>query len=308
MKNKTAAQFLLLLESLRWVIVQDSAVMLSEGREHYIFDNNPDIFKSHEFLDFQRKILIHIARHKRDVQLNATIDSVLPGIQNRLDNQSYAMVGQKEVLNTMNENIKGVVQNYHDFKEIYLSDKKEQVESVKRNIDIGMKNATDSIGSMITTEMTTICQHIGKYKCGENNYQITNNCDVQQQVDGANLLLDQNNKTNVSVISNFRSDNNEQMAVSKYAIPKSFPTFSSMINHWYSVVKNNENSKNKEWRKHLTASEKKRFQRLNRIIQAFKKVMADGVQLSDAEQRFESYYMTNNKSMAKLSDVYAKIS
>ena len=36
-QNKTAAGFLSLLESLRWVILQDAAVMLSEGREHYIF-------------------------------------------------------------------------------------------------------------------------------------------------------------------------------------------------------------------------------------------------------------------------------
>ena len=53
-KNKTAAAFLSFLDSLRWVILQDAALIISEGREHYIFENNSEIFKSEGFLDYQR--------------------------------------------------------------------------------------------------------------------------------------------------------------------------------------------------------------------------------------------------------------
>ena len=45
--NKTAAAFLCFMDSLRWVILQDSAVLLSQGRNHNIFDENSDIFKSY---------------------------------------------------------------------------------------------------------------------------------------------------------------------------------------------------------------------------------------------------------------------
>ena len=63
--NKTATAFLSLMSSLRWVILQDAAVLLSEGRTHEIFVSNPLIFESNSFLDFQMKLLAYIDKHKR---------------------------------------------------------------------------------------------------------------------------------------------------------------------------------------------------------------------------------------------------
>ena len=104
-ENKTAAGFLSLMENLRWVILQDAAVLLSEGREHYIFSQNPAIFNCHSFKDFQSKLLLHIEDHKRDDTFNATLDSVLPGVHNRLDNQIFAMQASSAKFNMMQSSI-----------------------------------------------------------------------------------------------------------------------------------------------------------------------------------------------------------
>ena len=60
-KNPTARAFLNLLKNLRWVILQDSAVLMGcYNRNHFIFNNQRDVFDSPLFNDFQNKLLSHI--------------------------------------------------------------------------------------------------------------------------------------------------------------------------------------------------------------------------------------------------------
>ena len=88
-------------------------------------------------------------------------------------------------------------------------------------------------------------------------------------------------------------------------MPKHFATFSCMTKHWYQGMKEQENTNNKTWRKHLCSSEKKRFQRFARVIRAFKKVLNTGVTVTEAENKFETYYRENKQSLASLSDKFA---
>ena len=104
------------MSSLRWVILQDAAVMLLEGRTHEIFVSNPLIFESNSFLDFLMKLLAYIDKHKRDDRWNATIETVLPGVHNCLDTCSYVMMNQHETLKEMGN-------NYNDFKHMLLNKK-----------------------------------------------------------------------------------------------------------------------------------------------------------------------------------------
>ena len=55
-ENPTARAFLNLLKNLRWVILQDAAVLKGKyNRHHFIFTNQRDVFESSLFLDFQRR-------------------------------------------------------------------------------------------------------------------------------------------------------------------------------------------------------------------------------------------------------------
>ena len=51
---------------------------------------------------------------------------------------------------------------------------------------------------------------------------------------------------------------------------------------------------------------KKRFQLLARVINAYKKMLVTNVPINEATRMFDEYYHQNKKSLAKLSDNYAK--
>ena len=302
-KHKTATQFLSLMSSLRSVIIQDAAIMLLEGREHYIFDHNPEIFKSSLFIDFQQKLIGHINRHKRDERFNTTIDNVLPGVINRLDNMTFTMVGQQETLKSMNGDIKGVIKNYRDFKDMYIKENMDQMDLIKSKIDIGINNVKDSVGSVFQSEIRNICKHI--LTSTDHNPSVPSR--VSNNLDDTTAIVPfRKNMEMLSPTTNERNDLNTTIVINPYVLPKLFPTFAEMIHHWYKIVKDQDRSNCKDWRKHLTKAEKRRFQRLSRIMRAFQKVMIEGVKIREAENQFEAFYQSNNKSLTKLCDKYAK--
>ena len=313
-KNKTAAGFLSLMESLRWVILQDAAVMLSEHREHYIFTHNPEIFNSSSFRDFQTKLLLHIEDHKRDDRFNATLDSVLPGVHNRLDNQIFATQASNAKMNMMQSSIRGVIRNYEDFKEMYVTEKGEQMDEVNTSIRKGFEDVKNSMGNVFRGEVNAFVEHMGSYPMTQTPIGLLEN--AKTTVDllkdaGANdesthnqlMIRDEDPfpKTKQST-----SSVKAKKTVQLYEMPKHFPTFVSMTVHWHQVVKEHESTGYKVWRNHLTASEKKRFQRFSRVINAYKKVLSSGVPVLEAENQFETYYSEHNHSLAKLSDTFAR--
>ena len=73
-------------------------------------------------------------------------------------------------------------------------------------------------------------------------------------------------KRGISEISNITLGN------TKYTIPCAFNTFNCIIDHYYNDVEPFEKSGcGINWRKHLTKGEQKRFQRMKKVILAFKK-------------------------------------
>ena len=311
-KNKTAAAFLSFLDSLRWVILQDAALLLSEGREHYIFENNPEIFKSEGFLDYQGKLILHIRSQQRDEEFNATLDTVLPGLHERLDNQNFALHNQCGKLDVMSNRVHGVIKNYTDFKELYMEEKKEHENKVKTMINVGICNVKDSIGNIVGSHVKSLCNHIGSYDLNENSTNVSQlMIDMEQEANNESEIVPyeppiQQEITTTTAQDSNSNPNDQKVSPTLYTIPKYFDTFTSMLSHWYNIVKNKNDSRDKTWRKHLSAAEKKRFQRLACIIKAFQFQLAKGITVTDAEAQFEEFYKSNKKSLADLSDKYAK--
>ena len=80
--NSTAYAFLMLIKNLRWVIIQDSAILLGKyKRKHFIFKKYESIFESELFLDYQRKMLIHVTTNKDKDSFIASVEGVLPGVK-----------------------------------------------------------------------------------------------------------------------------------------------------------------------------------------------------------------------------------
>ena len=92
----------------------------------------------------------------------------------------------------------------------------------------------------------------------------------------------------------------------RYEIPTAFPTFKSILVHWYGVVKKRSHGRDTTWRRHLSKAEKKKFQRVQRVMDAYSKLITNGTDLQEAEGRFEQFYKSNNYSLSALSDKFAK--
>jgi hypothetical protein len=79
--RETARAFLEFLKNLRSVVLQDAALLIASGRKHAVFEL--PVFKSNVFLKFQSDIVSHIADAEQNDPRDASIERVLPGVQNK---------------------------------------------------------------------------------------------------------------------------------------------------------------------------------------------------------------------------------
>ena len=92
----------------------------------------------------------------------------------------------------------------------------------------------------------------------------------------------------------------------QYQIPETFDTFQKLLEHYYNDAEPYEKEGGgTKWRRHLTLADKKRFTRMKRIMNAFRKKLLDE-DVDKVTEDFETFYTSNNRSFAKLADVYAK--
>ena len=95
----TARSFLQLLKNLRWVILQDCAVMIGvHKRSHYLFKTMRHVFESDSFKSYTTELLDFISS---DVDPNdEKVERLLPGVLGQMDQQVQAtkeMHGQMSI-------------------------------------------------------------------------------------------------------------------------------------------------------------------------------------------------------------------
>ena len=66
-ENITAKMFFTLLKNLRWIILQDAAVLIGvHNRKHSLYDSMSAIFQSKEFKSFTSLMMIHMNHSTHD--------------------------------------------------------------------------------------------------------------------------------------------------------------------------------------------------------------------------------------------------
>ena len=98
----TSRCFLRFLEHMRRVILQDVAVMMLEGRSHFVF--SLPVFRSKLFMDFKAKMAQHLEQAKHNNPLDASIEVVLPGVQERINNVATSVNGVKTAIEQIASN------------------------------------------------------------------------------------------------------------------------------------------------------------------------------------------------------------
>ena len=98
-KTPTARAFISLLINLRWVILQDSAVLTGlHKRNNFMFNDQRDVIDLTFFKDFQNKLLSHINQHES--VKDETIENCLPGVLKKMDETNDAIKKFHETIKT----------------------------------------------------------------------------------------------------------------------------------------------------------------------------------------------------------------
>ena len=138
-KNGTTRAFFNLLKNLRWVILQDSAVLIAvHKRAHFLFKHMKSVFDSELFKDFTCKLLHHIK--EKDSVKDDTVENALPGVLRRMDQTNNAI---KEVHNTVTE--------HHKSTSIERIEKTVQ-KTVDKVVSRNLKNFATNIGNYSNDE------------------------------------------------------------------------------------------------------------------------------------------------------------
>ena len=88
------------------------------------------------------------------------------------------------------------------------------------------------------------------------------------------------------------------------AMPKTFESMQCLMQYWDSV--SDQEDKGKEWRKHFSESDRKRFTRCKRVVQAINLRVDSGCNRQTIMDEFEDVFMKRKKSLAFMADKYSK--
>ena len=241
-KNPTARAFLNLLKNLRWVLLQDSAMLMGcYNRNHFIFHNQRDVFDSPLFTDFQQKLLSHIKKH--EVVKDETIENILPGVLKKMDKTNDAI---KNINETM---------------------KKDREET-----RVDKNKGEDSMNKLETKvdRLLHFVSYVGRYSeddvvIGETRVQAEDSNVICPTGESETQIVEQNN----TIIQSHSQSESESNPL-PYKLPESFSDVASILDHWDTYINENELRYDFRWRKSFTRSENRRFSRIKKIVEVVK--------------------------------------
>lgn len=263
-EHQTARCFLQLLLNLRWVILQDCAVMIGRyKRNHFIFNHMSYVFESTSFKNYTTELLNFLSSN---VDTNDDkVERILPGMLRRMDDQVQATKDMHDEMNTNFDNT---------------------------NID----KLEDRMNRVVRKSFGKFATHIG-------NYQDIDS-DNESQLGSQDILQQHNHGTNENIVTPLDDQAvDDPSTLPVYEIPR-FLTVESMMNHWDFIVEPCLRKHKSNWRKHLTSADTKKFSRMKKVVSTCKKRIQNGE--TDALEKFETYYSSNNCSLPKLADKYLK--
>ena len=271
----TARAFINFLINLRWVILQDSAVLIGiKKRSHFIFNNMKHIFESELFKDYTQQMIQHLVSSKNTDPNAMDIDRILPGVNEKL------MMGINATKNCHTE-----------IKENNLATKESLLQLMEQNSTL-----RSTVGSAVKSTIISAFSKVGK-------------CMTSLDEDTAGFIADNAIEASDNANENRLTVRDDRITAQvledeQYRVPTKFDSVEKILLHWESKVGNLETRNGVKWRKHLSQAERKRFTRVKRIVMCFKKEIDKGTPSYNLITEFEHFYKENKKSLAKLADVF----
>ena len=271
----TARAFINFLINLRWVILQDSAVLIGiKKQSHFIINNMKHIFESELFKDYTQQMIQHLVSSKNTDPNAMDIDRILPGVNEKL------MMGINATKNCHTE-----------IKENNLATKESLLQLMEQNSTL-----RSTVGSAVKSTIISAFSKVGK-------------CMTSLDEDTAGFIADNAIEASDNANENRLTVRDDRITAQvledeQYRVPTKFDSVEKILLHWESKVGNLETRNGVKWRKHLSQAERKRFTRVKRIVMCFKKEIDKGTPSYNLITEFEHFYKENKKSLAKLADVF----
>ena len=269
----TARAFLNMLRNMRWVILQDAAIMLSDDKREHVLFNYP-VFKTVLFNEFRINLLHHMRKNHASETDATKIDNILPGVKRRMDLQ---IDGQNKVNNT-------------------LKVMHEENREYQRNMT--MEKITTTIESKVGGQIAHFAGYMGQYvpPCTQLlEQQETHATSEPSQIHQADVEMVPTNNSTALVLTQGHV----------VTMPKTFESIYCVMQYWYSV--SDREDKGNKWRKHFSVSDSKRFTRCKRVVQAINSKVDSGCNRETIMDEFEDVFIKRKKSLAFMADKYSKM-
>ena len=292
----TAKGFLTLLSNLRWVLLQDAAILIkTHGRTHAMFQHNPEIFNCELFHDYATDLHNHIDEATDPNDIN--IETLLPGVLQKFDDIV-------EIQNEMKENISSLKTEL-------------TVDKIGQEFDCKMKSFSNVIANAVSCASSAASNVLTSYagnaitQSQVTDLVITPNNDTcvqpQQQLitqspDGENNVLVDGMDSQVR-----GNTGNTNDIAGEYEIPVNFDTVQDMVDHWQISVLPRLSIHKSNWRKHLSKKDNRKYSRLKKVIDSIDNMVSKGAGREDVMDKFENYYANNKKVFTKLTDDFLKV-
>ena len=305
----TAKYFVDLLKNLRWVIIQDCAILIGKhNRTHIFFDMRADIFNSELFKEYTQLLIAHVETVRAGFDVN--IAQVLPGVLERMQAQTKATQENtkvtkelhRDVLNYQQENSASVIGN-----------------KVNNAVHSSFVKFATHIGQSLTNysqEQDLTTQNEDEE---HDAYVAINDFGEYEEIDNETLQIedmmrDEEMETGMTVDATTVNENTMLLDPSTTAatvtqeestmllntdINQTFETIQSIKDYWDSVIVIKD-TVSKKWRKGWNTKERKILSRLKKIVSKINKKIEDGEDKDMVISQYETYFSTNKKSLYKL--------
>jgi hypothetical protein len=301
-QRRTAIAFLDLMEKLRIVILQDTAVLIEDDRRsrHKLFWE-VEVFSSSLFKDFRDEMRSALSQVTDPT--NTALSTVLPGVKERLDTLNHSVLIQSSLLSGCAKGQNELQRRVFETERRLIGD----IASLRTGVTYQIQQVNDSVSLLAGKLQNAATAFIS---AGEHNNTTTrdgrHNCQtgvshspyippLQTLIAPLTTPADPSNLSPPQPPPNFE----------RFGIPPSWKSFSEVLDFWCGKgdyqdrpvpggVAAIEEQQKSHWRKKFTRAQSKAFSRLKIVCLSATKLLEDGtVNMQDLEDTFSKHCQRN---------------
>jgi hypothetical protein len=270
-ERRTAMAFLNLMEQLRVVILQDAAVMIEivDRQQHQVF-TELEVFSTNEFISFKNEMSLALGAVVDP--RNAALDTVLPGVKERLDSVNTTANLQYSLQQHQSRQVDELGRQVESLRTDIRADVNElatgisqHILQVNHKVASLAKNLNDAASAFVLSNHSN---NLNELRLASERFLNETSASGRNQPQIVPIFPRPSSGSSVPP-----SPTMEENATSKFSVPCKWRSFDDLMDFWLGRgnyqdqpieggVEAMERLKKSSWRRHLSDSQAKAFSRL----------------------------------------------